>query len=70
MSKTRQVMHFCDYGKEYRVIKHYGKENPYRIYQDISVFENGIHKGKRVLKEKYADLQSCFYWFLQNNIGC
>lgn len=68
--KTKQVLHFIDFGKEYSVIKHYGKVNPYRIYhhyQDIG--KDGFpHKHKKMM-DQYASLEGCFYWFIQNNIG-
>jgi len=69
--KTRQVMHFCEYGKEYSVIKIIDSKenNPYRIYHHYSdIGPNGrLHDHKKQM-EKYADLYSCFCWFIQNNI--
>ena len=67
--KTKQVLHVIEYGEEYRVIKHYGKNNPYRIYQDVRTIENGVLKERRILRESYGNLASCFYWFIDNNIG-
>lgn len=68
--KTRQVLHFVDLGKEYSVIKHYGKTNPYRIYRHYSdIGPDGVMHDHRKQVETYANLESCFYWFLQNNIG-
>ena len=70
MSKTRTILHFVDYGKEYKVIKYYGTTNPYRIYHlyaDIGV--DGFRHEHQKLMEAYVDLRSCFYWFLQHNIG-
>ena len=70
MAKTKTVLHFCDFGKEYKVIKYYGELNPYRIYhlyRDIG--KNGFPVDHKKLMEKYANLASCFYWFLNNDIG-
>ena len=67
--KTKQVLHIIDNGKEYRVIKYYGKNNPYRIYQDIRTIEDGVLKEKRILLDSYANLASCFYWFLDHDVG-
>lgn len=70
MAKTRQVLHFVDFGKEYMVVKHYGKINPYRIYHLYTdIGENGFPVHHRKCMEQYANLESCFYWFLENGIG-
>jgi len=69
--KTKQVMHFCHYGKEYSVIKCMDcyEVNPYRIYHHFNdIGEDGVIHAHRKLMIKYADLYSCFYWFIQNNI--
>ena len=71
MAKTRQVLHFVDQGKEYMVIRHFGvSANPYRIYHLYRTWgdDNRPHDHK-VCVEQYGNLASCFYWFLQNNIG-
>lgn len=69
--KQKQVMHFVDLGKEYSVIKVYGaKANPYRIYHHYNTIdENGFLRKHRVCVEKYGNMESCFYWFIQNGIG-
>ena len=74
MPKTRQIMKFCEYGKEYSVVKVYGKENswkedPYRIYHHYrDLDETGYpHEHKKLMAE-CASLGACFYWFLRNNI--
>ena len=70
MSKTRTVMHIFDFGKEYKVIKYYGDVNPYRIYHLYNDFgADGLLHSHKKLMATYCSLQSCFYWFLQNNIG-
>ena len=70
MSKTRQIMSFCEFGKAYKVIKHYGEDNPYRIYhiyRDTGKY--GYPTEHKKMVAKYADLTSCFCWFIQNNVG-
>ena len=69
MYKSKTVIHFVDYGKEYKVIKIYGSNNQYRIYHLFNTIENGRPKAHKKQMEKYADLTSCFYWFINNNIG-
>ena len=70
MSKTRQVLHFVDFGKEYKVIKYYGEVNPYRIYHLYTdIGKNGFPVHHKKLMESYCSLEGCFYWFLQNGIG-
>ena len=71
MPKSRQIMNFCDMGKHYSVVKFYGvKTNPYRIYHHYNDFDDsGRLKEHKKLMEKYENLASCFYWFIQNNIG-
>ena len=70
MVKTRQVMSFCEHGKAYKVIKVYGAANPYRIYHIYNDYNKyGYITEHRKLMESYANLESCFYWFIQNNIG-
>jgi len=69
--KTKQVMHFCEFGKEYSVIKILDSKenNPYRIYhhyRDIGA-DGQIHEHRKQM-DKYADLYSCFFWFMQNNV--
>ena len=69
--KTRQVMHFCHYGKEYSVIMRLSctDPNPYRIYHhytDIGLDGRPRHHKKQMAA--YTNLASCFYWFIQNNI--
>ena len=69
--KTRQVMHFCEYGKEYSVVRRMGCEdmNPYRIYRHYRDFgPDGYPHDHKKQVAAYADLRSCFCWFLQNNI--
>ena len=67
MAKTRQVLSFCENGKEYKVIKHYGKTNPYRIYHIFRDYnKHGFLTEHKKLVVAYADLLSCFYWFTQN----
>lgn len=69
MPKTRQIMKFCEYGREYSVIKVYGEVNPYKIYHHYRDLDaNGYPHEHRKLMEEYGNLGSCFYWFLQNNI--
>lgn len=68
--KTKQVLHIVDQGKEYRVIKYYGANNPYRIfhyYREIN--EHGFPTEHRKLMEAYGNLESCFYWFIEHGIG-
>ena len=70
MTKTRQVLSFVDNGKAYKVVKHYGKENPYRIYHLYNDYNQyGFLTEHKKLVAEYANLASCFYWFLQNNLG-
>ena len=68
--KTKQVLRFVDNGKEYRVIRHYGDINPYWIYHVYNDYNKaGIVTEHKKLVYKYANLASCFAWFLNNNIG-
>ena len=70
MAKTKQVLHLVDQGKEYRVIKVYGVNNPYRIYHYYNDYnKRGFLTEHRKLRESYGDLVSCFYWFIQHGIG-
>lgn len=70
MAKTRQIMSFCEYGKAYKVVRHYGTDNPYKIYHLYNDYNKyGYLTEHRKLMAQYADLQSCFYWFIQNNVG-
>lgn len=70
MSKTRKVLDFCDCGKCYTVIRHEGDINPYWIYHHYSDYgvDGFLHHHKKLM-EKYGDMQSCFWWFLQNVYG-
>ena len=64
MEKTRQVLKFCDGGKKFSVVYHYGKENPYYIYRHTWALREcgyGYSERKR-LEVKYADMRSCLYW--------
>ena len=67
--KTKKIIHFINRGKEYKVIKIYGINNKYRIYHLYNTIENGRLKQHKKQVAKYEDLTSCFYWFIQNNIG-
>lgn len=68
--KTKQILSFVWLGKEYKVIKHYGVNNPYYIYHIYNDFNKaGIITEHKKLMIKYANLASCFYWFIDNNIG-
>ena len=68
--KTNQVMQFCDNGIEYKVIKYYGEINPYRIYKCFYAPDRyGYLTKHRKMIVKYANLNSCFWWFVQNNLG-
>ena len=70
MAKTHQVMDICDYGNQYKVIRFYGTENPYRIYRITrEIGQYGYPTEHRKLIVAYANLHSCFCWFAQNNIG-
>lgn len=70
MSKTQTVLHFVDMGKEYKVIRYFGENNPYRIYEFYNDYNKyGFLTNHRKLMVKYADMISCFYWFVQHNIG-
>lgn len=67
--KTRQIMRFCEFGKEYSVVKIYDHtvNNPYRIYHHFcDVGKDGRLHEHRKQVEKYADLRSCLYWLAQN----
>lgn len=69
--KTKQIMSFCYYGKEYKVIRNYKEKNNqfciYQIYNDYN--KHGMITEHRKLMVKYENLASCFYWFIDNNIG-
>lgn len=70
MYKTRKILSFVDNGKAYSVVKYYGDVNPYRIYHIYNDYDKTRRlKEHKKLMVKYASLASCFYWFLQNNIG-
>ena len=70
MAKTMQVVYVNDYGKCYKVIRHFGDiYNPYWIYHEYNDFKVGRLVHHRKLMGKYANLASCFYWFLNHNIG-
>lgn len=69
--KTVQVMHFVHYGKEYSVIKRLNCQdpNPYRVYHHYrDIGPDGWPREHRKQVGKYADLRSCFCWFLKNDI--
>ena len=61
--KTRQVLDIQDKGYHFSVIYFEGQTNPYRIYRRW--YDRGEH---RKLCMKYADLNSCLWWFQQTNI--
>lgn len=68
--KTKTILKYIEQGKEYRIIKVYGDNNPYRIYNYYNDYnEYGYITEHRKLLAKYGDMISCFYWFIQNNIG-
>lgn len=71
MAQSKQVMSFCDFGKCYKVIRRLDKDGNvyhiYHLYRDWGA--DGRPKDHKKLMASYADLASCFYWFLQNNIG-
>lgn len=71
MPKTKLILHLVYQGKEYKVIKHYGvKCNPYRIYHLYAdIGSDGFRHEHKKCVEAYENLASCFYWFLQHNIG-
>ena len=70
MAKQKQVLHMVDNGKEYRVIKYYGRTNPYRLYQYMNVYgDDGFLHEKRVLLAEYCCMNSIFWYMVQNNIG-
>ena len=69
MAKVRKVMEFNDYGEHYKVMFDSTKRNPYRIYRVYTVF-TGIGARKSVqLQESFANLISCFYWFIEHGVG-
>ena len=61
--KTRQVLDIQENGKHFSVIYAEGQANPYRIYRRW--YDRGEH---RKLCMKYADLNSCLWWFQQANV--
>ena len=70
MAKTHQVMSFCDLGKEYKVIKKYGDEKPYKIYNLYNDYGRyGYITEHRKLKAEFCTMYECFTWFVQNGIG-
>lgn len=70
MAKVRKVMEFNDYGEHYKVtFDSTRKRNPYRIYRVYSVYTNcGVRRSVK-LQESYANLISCFYWFIEHGVG-
>ena len=72
MAKTRKILHFVDQGKEFSVVKVYNDPhyNPYKIYEHYRTFDaNGYPKDHRKLRESYGNLASCWYWFIEHNVG-
>lgn len=70
MQKTKCVLHFVYFGKEYRVIRYYGETNSYRIYHYFNDYnKRGVITEHKKLMAKYDNLASCFCWFLDHNIG-
>ena len=69
MPKTRQIMKFCEYGKEYSVVRVFGEEYPYRIYHYYRTLDatNRVHEHKELVA-KADNLYECFRWFIKNNI--
>ena len=69
--KTRQVLDFCDNGRKYKVIYKYDDAfNPYRIYNLYTGWNQyGYRTERRKEVARYADMNSCFWWFAQNGIG-
>ena len=76
MQKTRKVMEIEDRGQHYKVIFDTTRKdsngylkNPYRIYKiQMIPRQYGVTESKKLM-ESYANLQSCFYWFIENGIG-
>ena len=68
MAKTRQILKFCDYGKEYKVVKVIGDyDNPYRIYhiyRDYNQYHY-ITEHKKLVGQ-FSCLGECFKWFYLN----
>ena len=71
MAKQRQVLDFCDCGKCYKVIRRLNADgNQYHIYHLYRDWDaDGRPKDHKKLVVSYANMASCFAWFLQNNIG-
>ena len=70
MAKTRKVLECTDYGDHYKIIFDGTKKtNPYRIYRVYSVFTDyGVRKSVK-LQDSFANLVSCFYWFIEHGVG-
>ena len=68
MAKTRQVLKFCDQGKEYKVIKEIGVwDRPYKIYnlyRDLDQY--GYPRNHKKLVARCDSLGECFKWFYLN----
>lgn len=69
-------MEVQDRGHHYKVIFDTTKKdsngflkNPYRIYKvEFVPRQYGVTESKRLMAS-YANLASCFYWFIENRIG-
>lgn len=70
MAKVRKVMEFTDHGDHYKVMfDSTRKRNPYRIYRVYTALTNfGVSQSVQ-FQESYANLVSCFYWFIEHGVG-
>ena len=68
MAKTRQVLHFVDYGKEYKVVNEINCfDRPYRIYNIYNeIGKDGFIHSHKKLVERCDSLGECFRWFYLN----
>ena len=65
MAKTRQILKFCELGKEYRVIKEINVfDRPYKIYNMYRDWdEYGYPRDHKKLIARFDSLRECFKWF-------
>ena len=69
MHMTYQIMDFNYDGNHYKIIvDRRPKYNPFRIYRYEYVETGHGVVQRRRLMEKFADLGSCLYWFVENRI--
>ena len=69
MAKTRQIFSYCDYGKQYKVIKQLNTfDRPYKIYHCYRDFD-GRHDyptSHKKLVAQFDSMWEVFGWFRDN----